>query len=511
MTTTTTTTTKPKADRAAINRRNARKSTGPRTAAGKDRSRFNALKHGMTAKTPVLPGEDAEALQRRRDAWTADLAPGNAVERYLVDRAVQASWQLDRADRADVARLTALIQSDTDHQALHQAEDAEALGRRLFWDRRGPIALYPHFPISAELSTGHQPRVSFSGLADDPDGPAQLVLRLESTHAGCQWLLERWRELRVVLNDGMPWQSPDKLKAIRLMGKQPLDAADHADVAAVFLAAWVLDPRNLEVDAFEDVWKELYPPEVDLFRQRLLGRDIEDYLPEDKPAAVAMLTKIIDLYVARLEALAASRRERAMPDAAERSARLSFDPSADGERLRRYQAACDRSLSRSIGTLLKVRRAEGQGDGRGPDSGPGPLEPELEPPSPGPEVPPPGIAIEPAIAGPNRAPALVAEPPPAETTGTTPSVIRDQATVFSALAILPVLYVLFRDALRRPRMRAAMGFLIRIIQGFTKNPPTPRQTRSPRPTSFWSLLHESRPAGPPHNRPLGRPARAHGP
>jgi len=435
-----TTTTKPKADRAAINRRNAQKSTGPRTAAGKDRSRFNALKHGMTAKTPVLPGEDAEALQRRRDAWTADLAPGNAVEQYFVDRAVQASWQLDRADRADVARLTALIHSATDDQALRQAEDAEALGRRLFWDRRGPIALYPHFPISAELSPNPKPRVSFSGLADDPDDPARLVLRLEATHAGCQWLLERWQELRVVLNDDIPWQSPDKLKAIRLMGKQPLDAADNADVAAVLLAAWVLDPKNQEFDAFEDVWKELFPPEVDLFRERLLGRDIEAYLPEDKPAAVAALVKIIDMYVARLEGLAAAHRERAMADAVERSARLSFDPSADGERLRRYQASCDRSLSRSIGTLLTVRRA----DGRGPDSGPGPLEPELQPPSPGPEVPPPGIEIEPAIVETDRAPALVAEPPPAETAAPASSVIRNQATLFSALAILPVLYAMFR-------------------------------------------------------------------
>ena len=35
------------ADRAVINRANAQKSTGPRTAAGKQRSSLNALRHGI--------------------------------------------------------------------------------------------------------------------------------------------------------------------------------------------------------------------------------------------------------------------------------------------------------------------------------------------------------------------------------------------------------------------------------------------------------------------------------
>ncbi len=40
------------------NRLNARKSTGPRTAAGKDRSRMNAVTHGLSARTLILPDED---------------------------------------------------------------------------------------------------------------------------------------------------------------------------------------------------------------------------------------------------------------------------------------------------------------------------------------------------------------------------------------------------------------------------------------------------------------------
>ena len=37
----------------AANRRNAAKSTGPKSAKGKERSRRNALRHGLTAETVI--------------------------------------------------------------------------------------------------------------------------------------------------------------------------------------------------------------------------------------------------------------------------------------------------------------------------------------------------------------------------------------------------------------------------------------------------------------------------
>jgi hypothetical protein len=73
------------AKRIEANRRNAQRSTGPRTPEGKSRSRFNALQLGLTAKLPVLPGEDAQAYQGRLDAWTARLRPRNPIEQSLVE------------------------------------------------------------------------------------------------------------------------------------------------------------------------------------------------------------------------------------------------------------------------------------------------------------------------------------------------------------------------------------------------------------------------------------------
>ncbi len=53
-----------------------------------------------------------------------------------------------------------------------------------------------------------------------------------------------------------------------------------------------------------------------------------------------------------------TKADRSEAEAADRSARLAFDDSDEGERLRRYQISCGRSLNRSLDMLLKLRKAE---------------------------------------------------------------------------------------------------------------------------------------------------------
>jgi hypothetical protein len=58
-----------------VNRRNALMSCAPRTESSKQRSKLNAVKHGMRAATLVLLDEDPEALEDRRADWAASLMP----------------------------------------------------------------------------------------------------------------------------------------------------------------------------------------------------------------------------------------------------------------------------------------------------------------------------------------------------------------------------------------------------------------------------------------------------
>lgn len=82
--------------RIEANRRNAEKSTGPRSPAGKARSRFNALRHGLRAEQGLLPGEDRDEFEQLRHAMFDRLAPDGALEDELVDRLVSLFWRLRR-------------------------------------------------------------------------------------------------------------------------------------------------------------------------------------------------------------------------------------------------------------------------------------------------------------------------------------------------------------------------------------------------------------------------------
>ena len=103
------------------NRRNALKSTGPRTAAGKQTSRRNAVRHGLTAETAIGALEDAEDYQAFEAAITADYDAQSAVERELVLRLASVLWRLRRATTME----TGLFAMQADHSRERQQ------GRRL--------------------------------------------------------------------------------------------------------------------------------------------------------------------------------------------------------------------------------------------------------------------------------------------------------------------------------------------------------------------------------------------
>ena len=83
------------------NQRNALKSTGPRTEAGKERSKYNALKHGLTAKTVLLPDENREEFEAFAAGLYNDLKPVGSLETLLVDRIIFSAWRLFRLRRVE--------------------------------------------------------------------------------------------------------------------------------------------------------------------------------------------------------------------------------------------------------------------------------------------------------------------------------------------------------------------------------------------------------------------------
>jgi hypothetical protein len=88
------------------NRRNAMKSTGPKTVEGRNLSKLNALKHGLTAAQIVIFDENAQDLENFHEGLIEELLPIGALEEQLVERIAVCAWRLRRVYRIE-ARLFA--------------------------------------------------------------------------------------------------------------------------------------------------------------------------------------------------------------------------------------------------------------------------------------------------------------------------------------------------------------------------------------------------------------------
>jgi hypothetical protein len=345
---------KQKLTRAESSRNNGSKSKGPKSLIGKCHSRLNAVKHGLTAKIAVLPEEDAGKYHERLEAWTADLKPANPAEAYWVTELVKASWKRDRLDRVETARLNIKINNASIEQQRREEDEALALGQLLFADPRGPATLFPTLRQRAQYDKEREPATSFSAIPDDPNTPERLVLRLTFTSAGCRWLIRRWKDLRDVFAYVGSWQSPDKFKAIRLLGRQPLDVADNFLVRQIFAACHMMNPTN--DDMFADAFAELSAGEARTLRKRLDARNVDHLLPADEETARELLDDVIRWHLNRLEETLAEHERRAAKNAVLEKDALAFDASREGDVLRRYELSLGRAMFRMVDTIGKVRK-----------------------------------------------------------------------------------------------------------------------------------------------------------
>ena len=121
----------------AANRRNAMKSTGPRTARGRDRSRMNALQHGLLAQAVVVQGvglrESASQLQALRRQFFEHCAPVGPLEAMLVEQIVTCYWRKRRVLKAESGEIAVSV-----GEGARERERARA-GQRERWKLAGVI------------------------------------------------------------------------------------------------------------------------------------------------------------------------------------------------------------------------------------------------------------------------------------------------------------------------------------------------------------------------------------
>jgi hypothetical protein len=217
------------------NRRNARKSTGPITEEGKQRSRCNAVRHGLTAETVIGALEDAEDYKAFEAAIIADYDAQSAVERELVLRLASLLWRLRRATTMETGLFE--IQAD-DLNAFGQARQVHPTSREVVYalfgqsdhladdsashgvaneTEAGPSSVSALEPPArpgpnAELARG------FLGLANLPNHALDRLSRYEAT---------LWRQARqtLIALDALDRRKPqDRGRRFRIGSRQELSA-----------------------------------------------------------------------------------------------------------------------------------------------------------------------------------------------------------------------------------------------------------------------------------------------
>lgn len=199
------------------NRLNAQKSTGPRTDEGKAQSRANAVTHGLTSEDLGVQEPKAAAFLARREAWSGDAYEKGSEQDWALDRAVAASFQIERCERAYDGVLARL---------------AERAGTAWDLDRR--------------LEVGNVA----ARLAKDP---MRVSRRLEATRHGCELMRELWLRLGEALEDDGDWTQSQRSTALDLLGLPPdlrggltpLDPFDDSDPATRRLEVVVEECRRL--------------------------------------------------------------------------------------------------------------------------------------------------------------------------------------------------------------------------------------------------------------------------
>jgi hypothetical protein len=186
---------------------NSQKSTGPKTDAGKEHSRANALKHGLSGAGVVV--SDAEAVARRCEEWRLGFQVDSAQKEWALEQVAVNSIRINecqdevRSIRKYEARRAAIVW-EVDKEA-----DAALLGDK---------------------------------LARNPEVVSKQLMQ---SKYGCRWLLEQWTYLGSVLEAGDSWND-DQIQRVMDLTGTPRHC--RADVAPVNDPAWLVNNKFRQLE-----------------------------------------------------------------------------------------------------------------------------------------------------------------------------------------------------------------------------------------------------------------------
>jgi hypothetical protein len=171
------------------NRRNALKSTGPRTPEGKAAVRLNSLKHGLRAQTVVLPGERREEFDQLCADLEAEWQPRSCTARLYLEQMAVAQWKLRRLEVAEAALLSQDLPAATQIPLLDRLWQSQSRLERSFARAQRELErlqVSPRTPPDQPASALPEPERSLPASPQSPGGrePSPLTKWVCSSNPG---------------------------------------------------------------------------------------------------------------------------------------------------------------------------------------------------------------------------------------------------------------------------------------------------------------------------------------
>ena len=163
----------------------------------------------------------------------------------------------------------------------------------------------------------------------------------------------QWEELREQLNTNV-FQSIDRLRATRLLGRQPTDISFDRDVAVIFVASDAVHFAGKT--EFDDLLSDLRDVQMKRLRKRLRKRWPELFELAKVPAYKQLLGELIDEQIERLQAMVEELEKNADADALASVAESKLDQTPEAYRLLNYVMKARRELRVGIAAFEKYNK-----------------------------------------------------------------------------------------------------------------------------------------------------------
>ena len=312
------------------NRENAKKSTGPKSVEGKNRSRLNAMTHGFCATTVEMPGEDPEAIVERELEWQAELNPeARAVQGYLIHSVVRQTMKLDRIHESFQATASKRVRDA--HKVDHERKMREIDG------------------LKDMLITGQC---------------AIAVRRLMTTLEGCEYLIHEWTSLRPTLEltydfGTAPWDDVD-LARLKQLTSNESSVRGLAPTIYVLPSIAIRAHRDVVIRMKQNEHPEKLPSNLRYNTYSDRVRDEQDLpgLYEKAEVARLWLIKVFDDHLAILTDLKRKLEAEAVKHHDDLETMAWFDASDEGKLMHRYEHETHRAVFRGVKEIQTLNRNE---------------------------------------------------------------------------------------------------------------------------------------------------------